>query len=233
MRKLVVTLIAACVALALFTVAFAEEMDLAGMSLEDLEALKNAVDMELYSRPEAGPFMLNIGKYTVGKDIPAGKFNVVIADASKEPSAILDAWTDSHIHEYLSLGDSPYGLMLEDGDTVTVERAPVLFKMSDFSEDELYQYTVPEGTYVPRGEYTVGEKGQIPVGTYCVYTATVKDAKVVVYLDKASYVVRDTQNAYSFEVTPIAPFTISLEEGTIIVPVVDIIMKKQAQFTFD
>lgn len=52
------------------------DVDLSGLSFDELVALKSQIDLELFARPEWQSVEVPQGLYLVGRDIPAGKWTV-------------------------------------------------------------------------------------------------------------------------------------------------------------
>ena len=57
-----------------------EALDIGAMDYNSLLALKQEVDLEIDSRPEAEPFVINPGQYVVGSDMKVGKYFVIFAE---------------------------------------------------------------------------------------------------------------------------------------------------------
>ena len=62
-------------------VALADGVDLSGMSLEELLVLQKDVSLEVNRRLNNGATPISAGEYVVGKDIKAGTYKIVIAEA--------------------------------------------------------------------------------------------------------------------------------------------------------
>ena len=73
MKKWIALLVALVIA-ACTTMAFAEEIDLAGLSDDDIVALMGRVQEEIVARHIEGTATLAGGTYIAGKDIPAGSY---------------------------------------------------------------------------------------------------------------------------------------------------------------
>lgn len=73
MKKWIALLVALIIA-ACTTMAFAEEIDLAGLSDDEIVALMGRVQEEIVARHIEGTATLAGGTYIAGKDIPAGSY---------------------------------------------------------------------------------------------------------------------------------------------------------------
>ncbi len=233
----------ALVALLLSVSAFAENLDLKSMNFEQLAELKQAVDNEYYAHPEAEPNVLAPGKYIVGEDIPSGTYYVCIN--SYEFNQMATAWfgvyesreaydSDSNTlwHDYISLGDQASCVTLKNENMVLIRSFPVTISVRELTDDERYQYAVPDGTYVPCGTYKVGE--DIPAGTYQVYMGSIDGGYLAIYPDDAAY--KNRKGATYIELRVIwSDHTKSavLEDGNVVVVSRDIVLRKQAKLVFD
>lgn len=70
MKKLICILLLVCVS----ATAAAESIDLTGLSFDQLIALKESINMELWQRDDWQEVTVPQGVWLVGKDIPAGKW---------------------------------------------------------------------------------------------------------------------------------------------------------------
>ena len=150
MRRLAVVLAAGCVVFS--TPVLAESTDVAGMDFSALNELKQKVDTEYYSRPEAEPFSIAEGYYTVGQDMKPGRYYVATVSPDEDgygvrmhvyvDKAQFDArpsgyYGDYISDDYFSLGEEPKSISLEDGNYLYVE-GPLLFSVSEFSVSDYY-----------------------------------------------------------------------------------------------
>ena len=72
MRRAAVLVVTGC--LAFSNPALAADTDVTGMDFSTLSELKQKVDAEYFSRPEAEPFTIAEGYYTVGQDLNPGRY---------------------------------------------------------------------------------------------------------------------------------------------------------------
>ncbi|MEA4997998.1 MAG: hypothetical protein VB087_01280 [Candidatus Limiplasma sp.] len=132
-RMLVLLLI---VALFLPAMAYAE-VDLTGMSYDELVALKGQIDLAIWASDEWQEVSVPVGVYTVGEDIPAGKWTIRAADASY----ITIKWGDE-------LSDS--GVDLDYGDLYEYEAlySPTYRNYDERSDRTEISYEIKDGQYV-------------------------------------------------------------------------------------
>ena len=93
-------------------------------------------------------------------------------------------------------------------------------------------YTVPTGTTIPKGNYTIGE--EIPAGTYKIYFGGATTSRVRVFQDA-----NEASNTFNKGKETILDWnntegTVTLSEGNVLrVEYTPIIMTKGGCFTFD
>lgn len=240
MKKKVAGLLLAAIILSAMCPVMAESIELADMDYENLVELKQAIDMELFSRPEAEPRVLAPGKYVVGEDIKAGRYYAAVNsyvfndDCTSRVKVYETDETESSLWcEWPSLDEAPISIVLNDGNLLSVEYFPITLSIEELSEDQKYEYVVPEGTYVPVGVYEVGK--DIPDGAYQVYMGTIYGGDVFVYANdelykEGTYETR-TELRVIWDDGHMKPLTV--QEGNIIVVKKDVVMRKQQQLTFE
>ena len=246
MRRVVALLLTGCLALCI--PALASEPDVAGMDYSALSELKQKIDAEYYSRPEAEPFTVAEGYYTVGQEINPGRYYVatvtpdengygvrmhVYVDKAQFDSRPSGRYGDYVSDDYFTLGEEPKNMTLEEGNFLYVEGS-LLFSASDFSLTDYYTYEQPEGTYVPAGTYWVGdgEDKDIPTGTFTVYAGTVYGGDIKIYYNQETYTQDGSWHLgydkhYEVRVAKtVASETIQLEEGYVLLVEKDVVMKR-------
>lgn len=72
------------IAAMMLTFAFAEDIDLSGLSFEELAVLRDRIQLEMMTRDEWQKVTVPQGLWEVGVDIPAGKWMVTCADLSRD-----------------------------------------------------------------------------------------------------------------------------------------------------
>ena len=248
MRKIISVLLSSLiVASSIATIcSAAEAVDLGSMDYESLIELQNNLKLEINSRPEAQPIVLKEGKYTVGVDVPAGTYNVVISYSDGNDSVAINVAEnqqifeeDSHntiVDEWFHLTDDPFKVELNDGNYLCVYFGNVMLKAADFTEDELYHYEAPEGTDVPVGSYKVGD--EIPEGKYNAYASDISDnVRIYLYKHEEDYKAdgRIRMNFdFVYDILPDVPVPLDLYEGYIVVvDGKDVIMQKRSALEFN
>lgn len=81
MRKIICTIIVA-VLLATTSVGLADGLDLSSMSFDELVALKDQINLAIWSSQEWQEVRVPTGLYKVGEDIPAGKWTVLAPEGT-------------------------------------------------------------------------------------------------------------------------------------------------------
>ena len=80
MKKLLTVVLMLC----LLPWALAEDIDLSGLSFEELRALQNRIAEEMVTRPEWKEVAVPVGVYEIGVDIPAGDWCLRAGMVEKE-----------------------------------------------------------------------------------------------------------------------------------------------------
>lgn len=166
--------------------AFAQDIDLTSLGYEELSKLKKEVDYEYSSRPEAEPFIMQVGSYKVGIDIAPGTYYINRAKLIDEYPAqvrVYDEKGDSRSMPYATIDDVNY-VTLNAGDTFTIYYADVIFSSQKNELGDLYELPEIEGTFVPKGKYTIGE--EIPAGSYEIYPTALRGSTIYIYAEKES-----------------------------------------------
>ena len=206
MKKLI-ALIVSLLMLSSVCVGFAEEpngetaagFDFTGYSYEELIGIKEQLDAELQTRPEAGERTLQTGQYVVGKDIAQGIYELGFVPAEED-----DTYTNWYVYDTkqmydydvgrLWLGDLPreegtlkagssVRVELFDGDYFVIYRSAASITRVGNAVPVETNYTPPEGTSIPTGVYIIGE--EIPEGKYTVYFNGEAPSRVRTYADPA------------------------------------------------
>jgi len=232
-----------CLLMVFSSIALAD-MDLTAMSFEELCALKVAIEAELNSRPEAEPFDLSPGLYTVGKEIKAGRY-YIMASLPNDYSSHMVVYSTKDAYDqrpsgkygeykdrcYLEFGEGFQTIDLEDGNYLYIQEASIKFGVMEFTEDDYYKYIPPEGTYVPAGIYIGGE--DIPAGVYQVYPANLTEGDVYIYENKTGEG-SDWISHVDVEVTADGTHEmIQVRDGNKVKIDTDVVMKKQPKLNFD
>ena len=221
-------------------------IDFSGYTLEELLTIREELSDEIAKRPGGEKTTLGAGQYAIGTDIPEGLYTfkfVKNGDQDRERTEYY-VYENESMYKYDAdrwyVGDMPRidGSLKGDGETrinlysgeylVLYYNGAEIERIGDVAE-RINDYTVPAGTDIPVGEYTVG--GEIPVGTYEIYYSGTASSRVTVYKDA------DKSSRDSKEIVLRADNTngiITLAEGNIVqVEYTPIIMAKSSGFTFD
>lgn len=245
LRKVLLILIAVIFCAFTFA-ASAESSDYASMSFEDLNALKQAIDKEYYSRQEAGPRQIGVGQYLVGKDILPGTVYIAMTIPSD--------WTDyGAVGVYESeeaieqknaiashtiyIGSEPKAVQLNEGNILVVSWTDLLISYSNFNTSDFFTYE-PEGTPVPAGKYVAGEDipdgryevfpGSAPSGYYEVFTPVTENGETTLVRQKAP---EEYNRLHVYN--PVNSTSITLKDGDVLVVEDPITMKKAQPLSFD
>lgn len=250
MKKLFVIAISILLLATCFTAAMAEgAIDFSGYSLEELLEIRTDLAEEIASRPGGEKMVLGSGQYKIGEDLPAGVYTFKFVQNGDKDVARTDyyVYENESMYKYdverLWLGDMPRveGSFEGDGET-RISLYPGEYLSLRYNGAEVARvghvsdrgngYTVPSGTTIPKGNYTIGE--EIPAGTYKIYFSGTTTSRVRVFQDseeasntfnKGKETVLDWNNTEG---------TVTLSEGNILrVEYTPIIMTKGGGFTFD
>lgn len=144
MRRLIITIVTLFILIFSFALQSAlADVDLSGMSFDDLVALRNQIDQAIWASDGWQEVTVPAGVYHVGEDIPAGKWTIRPADSQtaevyygaglKNGGASIDDVYDvvqitSPDDAYAEYNDvSSVSWTLEDGSYIKVESSSVVF----------------------------------------------------------------------------------------------------------
>lgn len=233
--------------------AFGESIDYSKMDYHSLLALKQEVDLELHSRPEAAPLTLNPGQYSVGSDIKAGKYYVIYAKPGSDVYCRFHIYADKATYdaapsgrygeylrdEYIEAIDQSTVFELQEGNYLYIEGASLKFSVIDFDDDDYFSYEAPNETIVPLGTYTIGE--EIPAGSFTAYPYDLKGATIYIYKNAEAFAADDTNDSIYWDADPKIHVSIAgtksspifkLSEGNIVIIDNAVVMKKNAALFF-
>lgn len=160
------TILALAAALCLALTAAAEPVDLNGMSFEELLALRDAVERALWDSPEWATVEMPAGLYHVGEDIPAGRYEIRLADADAPGYAFIGRLNDTGTKVDTTPGSGYQRYYLDDSEriiwaladgayiqaetAVTLQRpGGLVFAVADQEQDtgaEMMDYVLNNGT---------------------------------------------------------------------------------------
>lgn len=112
------------------SVAYAETVNLKGMTTDELIVLKTAIEQELIDRGEAKSIKVPAGTYIVGEDIPDGKYSI----STKQIMATV--LINDYEEIYMVTPDEEVGkVTLKDGDTLQCSTGIILTKYTGLKFD--------------------------------------------------------------------------------------------------
>ncbi len=250
MKKLVAVVLLFCLLFLSASVSLAAgPIDFAGYTLEELLEIRKDLVEEIASRPGGEKMVLCIGQYLIGEDIQAGiyTFKFVLNGDSDKARTNYYVYENESMYKYdvnrSWLGDLPRedGTLKGDGETrislypgeylVLLYNGAEIERVGNVSERDS-GYEVPNGTSIPKGEYTIG--GEIPAGTYKIFYSGTTTSRVRVFKDaeEAGNMFNEGRETILDSTNPEGMVT--LVEGNIMrVEYTPIIMTKGGGFTFD
>ena len=248
MKKMMALVLSILVLLAGFTTAMAVgTIDFSGYSLEELLEISSDLADEIASRGEK--IVLGAGQYKIGESLPAGVYSFKFVQNGDSDVSRTDyyVYESESMYKYdidrLWLGDMPRveGSLKGDGET-RISLYPGEYLSLRYNGAEVARvgnvsergngYVPPEGTTIPKGNYTIGE--EIPAGTYKIFFSGTATSRVRVFQDA-----KEASNTFNKGKETILDFTntegtVTLVEGNILrVEYNPIIMKKGGGFNFD
>ena len=250
MKKLMTLALSILVLLASFTTAIAEgAIDFSGYSLEELLEIRSDLADEIASRPGGEKMVLGSGQYKIGEDLPAGVYTFKFVQNGDNDVSRTDyyVYENESMYKYdvdrLWLGDMPRveGSFKGDGET-RISLYPGEYLSLRYNGAEVARVgnvsergngnTIPSGTTIPKGNYTIGE--EIPAGTYKIHFSGTTTSRVRVFQDS-----KEASNTFNKGKETILDWnntegTVTLSEGNILrVEYTPIIMTKGGGFSFD
>lgn len=209
-----------------------QDFDLTAMSFDELSALKQQVDLEWRSRPENEIIKLDVGKYKVGVDIPAGQY-YPYSDSSETIFEVKDINDKTVYYDRCYFYTKPeriyelkeaYGIEVKEGIGIlspyNIDPSELMKKVHDFEE--------LEGTRIPNGRYVIGE--EIPSGYY-ILASPQCSSYVKVKIQQSP----DPYDYINIQLNCASKFDIKLSEGEqLSIEGPGLIMKKEnITFNFD
>ena len=224
------------------------EADYSGYSYDELIDIQEKLKLEIQTRPEAGKGTLETGVYIVGKDIAQGEYVLRPLSPESEYAQVATyenerirnttstsgSWGATMMLDYVSQSSSYLRLALYEGNVVESTRTAVeIERVGNVDEKPVPpEYAVPDGTLIPKGEYTVGDL--IPAGAYAIHYNGEMSALVRMYESSEDARInwgaklRKTLDIYDPIVLATLPegFVLKIDYGSVI-------MKKAGAFTFE
>ena len=223
--------------------------DFSGYTLEELLDIRADLMEEIASRPGGEKMALGAGQYLIGEDLQAGIYTFKFVQNGNSDVSRTDyyVYENESMYKYdvdrLWLGDMPRvdGSLEGDGETrislypgeylVFLYNGAEIERIGNVSERNS-EYEVPNGTAIPKGEYTIGE--DIPAGSYNIYFSGFATSRVRVFKDakEAENIFNEGRETILNTANPKGMITVA--EGNILrVEYSQIIMTKGSGFTFD
>lgn len=123
MKKLIALIL---VALSLIPVIAFADVDLSGMSFDELVSLNGKLLKEIVSRPEFKEVTVPTGSYKVREDIPAGTYSLGLANGTFGSMIQVNGFQDTY--SVTSTDQTVGKMILKDGDSVDISIGSVVFK---------------------------------------------------------------------------------------------------------
>lgn len=120
MKKLILLVIAFSLML---SCAYAE--NLAGMTIDDLVALRNAINAEIAGRPEWKQVTVPAGQWIIGEDIPAGYYSITALDKIAIVEAAPSGSPHDDFYHVISAGGNVGKVLFVEG-SIFKTNAPII-----------------------------------------------------------------------------------------------------------
>lgn len=250
MKKLITVTLSILLLMVCFANAMAEDkIDFSSYSLEELLEIRSDLADEIANRPSGEKMVLGSGQYKIGEDLPAGVYTFKFVQNGDNNVSRTDyyVYENESMYKYdvdrLWLGDMPRveGSFKGDGET-RISLYPAEYMSLRYNGAEVARvgnvsdrgtgYTVPTGTTIQKGNYTIGE--EIPAGTYKIYFSGTTTSRVRVFQDS-----KEASNTFNEGKETVLDWnntegTVTLSEGNILrMEYTQIIMTKGGGFSFD
>ena len=154
---------------------FPAGIDVSGLSLEELKALRDQITARIEELEADSPHVYESGTYAVGSDIPAGIYLVVEDEYGIFPSVIVreGATADSHLENYELIINQAV-MQLNAGTYVTFNDS-IAYPYDSAPEMGLVDGVGDEGGYwvgvqIPAGSYRIEANDKAPLSSYSIYT---------------------------------------------------------------
>lgn len=130
MKKLITTLLLLILLLNTCS-AFAVDIDLSKYSDDELKEIFALLNEEMLTRKIVKSAKLPVGRYTVGVDIPSGKFVIEMADKSKHSGPIINIYADDTLskqsfHEWLEGPEDTMIIELKSGNVLETDETIII-----------------------------------------------------------------------------------------------------------
>ena len=115
-----------------------QTLDVSTLSYDELNELRQQIDFEYRSRQKDNYFVLEVGDYIGGKEIPVGSYYLLKGDRGTGKSALL--LSDYSFFKTLENGE--YGeraVYIKDGIGISVQYGPVILSVNPVTYEEIFQ----------------------------------------------------------------------------------------------
>ena len=154
---------------------FPAGIDVSGLSLEELKALRDQITVRIEALEADSPHVYESGTYAVGSDIPAGIYLVVEDEYGIFPSVIVreGATADSHLENYELVINQ--AVMQLNADTYVTFNDSIAYPYDSAPEMGLIDGVGEEGGYwvgvqIPAGSYRIEANDKASLSSYSIYT---------------------------------------------------------------
>lgn len=129
MKKRLVALLTAALICVMPFAAYAGEIDLSGMSFEELQDLQLKLTQAIWESDGWQEVRVPAGVYQVGEEIPAGKWTITKAAEDYAYFRVANEYRDGEIHHFTVTSDleTELNIIVEDGQYIEVSNNPVVF----------------------------------------------------------------------------------------------------------
>lgn len=232
--------------LSVFSVSFAEGLDLSTLSYEELCQLKDSVDMEYDSRLRDDVFLLYPGRYVIGDDLKPGLYYLTPGDYGDEGTGYICLYEntqketdrESLYWSYFAL-DEVLSFTFAVGNVVMIDYVPLKVSSYPFDSSEFLTYELAEGVVVPQGVYRAGV--DFPVGRYEIYPGGVAKSNIYIYYTEENYANDRFKNIHGdcdatvevYPTTKTQPKTLQVDDENVFVISNSVVMRKHEGFVFE
>lgn len=114
-----------------------QTFDISTLSYDELNELRQQIDLECRSRQKDNYFILEVGEYIGGKDIPVGSYYLLKGDQTSGKSALLLG--DYSYFKTLENGEyAERAIHIKDGIGISVQYGPVILSLNPLTYEEIY-----------------------------------------------------------------------------------------------
>ena len=134
LRKLVALFLLIGIVLSFSFTSYAEDIDLSGYTDDEILILNEKIQQEIVSRGIRATAEVNMGNYTGGKDLPAGRYDMTLLerDLFSTVTVFLAGSTDYSFYTYPDEDDigKQWSIVIADGDVLQVKNCKISLTIS-------------------------------------------------------------------------------------------------------